>query len=50
MFVLSVTFLSPCGACWPGTWWVPFFRIFGPGLIGAGAGWLIRIYLMRGPL
>jgi len=47
IFVLSLTVLSPCGACWSIPWWVTFLRILGPGWIGAGAGWLIRVFLMR---
>lgn len=47
MFVLSLTFLSPCGACWNFPWWVTFLRILGFGWIGAGAGGLIGVYRQR---
>ena len=47
ILVLSVTLLSPCGGCWPGTWWIPFLRIFGSGVAGSGGGGLIGVYRRR---
>ena len=49
MFRLSVTFLSPCGLCSPGPWWVEFLRTSGAGVLGTGIGAFIGASRGRGP-
>ncbi len=55
LFVLFVTVGSPCGFCSPNGMpspplalqVAPFFRIFGLGLVGVGAGGLIAVRRQR---